>query len=69
MHPYFHLFSFAIPAYGVFMAAGLSLATLLAIIRAKKAGGDPDYTLIIICFPQAVCSLVAISSIWSCPMG
>lgn len=50
MHPYFHLFSFAIPAYGVFMAAGLSLATLLAIIRAKKAGGDPDYTLIIICF-------------------
>ncbi len=49
MHPFFHLFSVDIPAYGVFMAAGICVASSMAIIRAKKSGGDPDYTLIIIC--------------------
>lgn len=50
MHPYFKINNLMIPAYGTFMAAGLCLASLLAIIRAKRKGGDPDMTLVVICF-------------------
>ncbi len=49
MHPFFHILSIDIPAYGVFLASGITFASLMAILLAKKAGGDPDYTLIIIC--------------------
>ena len=40
MLPYFVLFGRAIPLYGVCMAAGIALAAVLAIFRAKRAGMD-----------------------------
>ncbi|MBQ6240658.1 MAG: prolipoprotein diacylglyceryl transferase [Firmicutes bacterium] len=49
MYPYFHLFSAYIPSYGVFMACGICFASIMAIYRVKKAGGDLDYTLVILC--------------------
>lgn len=49
MHIYFHLFSRTIPAYGLFMALGLCLAAIFALIRCKNSGIHPNDVLIILC--------------------
>lgn len=49
VHPFFRLLSVEIPSYGVFMAAGLLFASLLAVIRVRRAGGDSNDAIIIIC--------------------
>ncbi len=48
MLPYFVLFGRAIPLYGVCMAAGIALAALLAIFRAKRAGMDENDMIVIL---------------------
>lgn len=47
MHPFFHIGSLILPSYGVFMALGLILACGLAIVRFKRAGGDPNQMFIV----------------------
>ena len=48
MLPYFVLFGRAIPLYGVCMAAGIALAAVLAIFRAKRAGMDENDMIVIL---------------------
>lgn len=48
MLPYFVLFGRPIPLYGVCMAAGIALAAVLAIFRAKRAGMDENDMIVIL---------------------
>ena len=48
MLPYFVLFGRAIPLYGVCMAAGIALAAVLAIFRAKRADMDENDMIVIL---------------------
>lgn len=47
MHPYFHIFSLSIPAYGTFMALALVVGCALAWVRLRRRGGDGDTLLLV----------------------
>ncbi|MBR6097005.1 MAG: prolipoprotein diacylglyceryl transferase [Oscillospiraceae bacterium] len=47
MHPYFHIFSLRIPAYGTFMALALVVGCALAWVRLRRRGGDGDTLLLV----------------------
>ncbi len=52
----FEIFGFQIRWYGIFIATGLLLATLLILKRAKKLGFEEDtiIDLVIVCMPSAI---------------
>ena len=47
MHPYFHIFSLTVPAYGTFMALALVVGCALAWVRLRRRGGDGDTLLLV----------------------
>ncbi len=52
----FEIFGFQIRWYGIFIATGLLLATLLILQRSKKLGFEEDtiIDLVIVCMPSAI---------------
>lgn len=47
MHPYLHLGSISLPAYGIFCALGIVVSCIMTLLRARRFGIRADYALLV----------------------